>query len=118
MPSQQAPGGRPNGHDRPHGRPAAVNCGEDGQKGLEGVALERTPTGTRLAVAFQAPLDDDPPDCTRIGLVDPETGTWSFFFYPLDRNGAGDLTGLSEILHLRDRTYAAIERDGKEESDP
>ncbi len=34
-------------------------------------------------------------------------------FYPLDRNGAGDLTGLSEILHLRDRTYAAIERDGK-----
>ncbi len=49
-----------------------------GKKGLEGVALERTATGTRLAVAFQAPLDDDPPDCTRIGLVDPATGTWSF----------------------------------------
>jgi hypothetical protein len=84
-----------------------------GKKGLEGVALDRTATGTRLAVAFQAPLDDDPPDCTRIGLVDPATGTWSFFLYPLDRNGAGDLTGLSEILHIRDRTYAAIERDGK-----
>ena len=84
-----------------------------GKKGLEGAALERTATGARLAVAFQAPLDDDPPDCTRIGLVDPATGTWTFFLYPLDRNDSGDFTGLSEILHLRGRTYAAIERDGK-----
>jgi hypothetical protein len=63
-------------------------------------------------VAFQSPLDGDPADCTRIGVVDAATGNWSFYLYPLDRTDSGDLTGLSEILHLRGRTFAAIERDG------
>ena len=84
-----------------------------GKKGFEGVALEGVSSGARLVVAFQAPLDGDPSDCTRIGVVDPATGDWSFYLYPLDRNGSGDLTGVSEVLHLRDRTFAAIERDGK-----
>lgn len=84
-----------------------------GNKGLEGVTLQRTATGQSLVVAFQAPIDGDPPDCTRIGLVDPATGTWSFYLYPIDRTDTGDLTGLSEVLHLRDKTFAAIERDGK-----
>lgn len=84
-----------------------------GTKGLEGVTLERTITGERLVVAFQAGLDGDPSDCTRIGVVDAATEIWSFYLYPLDRTDSGDLTGLSEILHLRDGTFAAIERDGK-----
>lgn len=84
-----------------------------GKKGFEGVALEGPAPGARLVVAFQAPLAGDPADCTRIGVVDPATGNWSFYFYPLDRIGSGDLTGVSEVLHLRDRTFAAIERDGK-----
>ena len=83
-----------------------------GKKGLEGVTIERTATGERLVVAFQSPLDGDPADCTRIGVVDAATGNWSFYLYPLDRTESGDLTGLSEILHLRGRTFAAIERDG------
>jgi hypothetical protein len=83
-----------------------------GKKGLEGVTIERKATGERLVVAFQSPLDGDPGDCTRIGVVDTESGTWSFYLYPLDRADTGDLTGLSEILHLRGRTFAAIERDG------
>lgn len=84
-----------------------------GKKGFEGVTLEGAAPGARLVVAFQAPIDGDPSDCTRIGVVDPATGDWSFYLYPLDRNGSGDLTGVSEVLHLRDRTFAAIERDGK-----
>lgn len=84
-----------------------------GKKGLEGVTLDQTANGERLVVAFQAPLDGDPADCARLGVVDPATGNWSFYFYPLDRTDSGDLTGLSEILHLHDRTYAAIERDAK-----
>ena len=84
-----------------------------GKKGLEGITLGRTANGERLVVAFQAPLDGDPSDCTRIGVVDAATGIWSFYLYPLDRTDSGDLTGLSEILYLRDRTFATIERDGK-----
>lgn len=84
-----------------------------GKKGFEGVTLMPTTAGERLVVAFQAPLEGDPPDCTRIGVVEPATGAWSFYLYPLDQTGDGDLTGLSEIVHLRDNAFAAIERDGK-----
>lgn len=83
------------------------------KKGLEGVALERTASGGRLVVAFQAPFDGDPADFTRIGAVDPASGVWSFYLYPLDRNASGDLTGLSEVLHLGAQKFAAIERDGR-----
>lgn len=84
-----------------------------GKKGLEGITLDRSFNGERLVVAFQAPFDGDPEDCTRIGAVDAATGIWSFYLYPLDRTDAGELTGLSEVLHLRDRSFAAIERDGR-----
>jgi hypothetical protein len=83
------------------------------KKGLEGVALERTASGERLVVAFQAPIDGDPSDFTRIGAVDPASGVWSFYLYPLDRTVSGDLTGLSEVLHLGGQKFAAIERDGR-----
>ncbi|MDQ8698156.1 esterase-like activity of phytase family protein [Hyphomicrobium sp. LHD-15] len=84
-----------------------------GRKGIEGVTLERTADNGHLVVVFQAPLVGDPPEYTRIGVVDAANETWRFSFYPLDRTGSGELTGLSEVLHLRDRTFAAIERDGK-----
>lgn len=83
------------------------------KKGLEGVALELKAAGDHLVVAFQAPIDGDPSDFTRIGVVDLASGMWSFYLYPLDRTASGDLTGLSEVLHLGDQKFAAIERDGK-----
>jgi hypothetical protein len=83
------------------------------KKGFEGVALEPVELGGRLVVAFQAPIEGDPPDFTRIGAVDPASGLWSFYLYPLDRTTSGELTGLSELLHLGGRKFAAIERDSK-----
>lgn len=83
------------------------------KKGFEGVARLATAAGDHLAVAFQAALDGDPEDMARIGIVDPASGAWRFFFYPLDRTDDGDVTGLSELLALGDGRFAAIERDGK-----
>lgn len=83
------------------------------KKGIEGVALQMTPSGSRLAVAFQVPIDGDPEGFTRIGLVDPSTSEWRFYLYPLHSLGSGDYTGLSELLHLSGSRFACIERDGE-----
>ncbi len=83
------------------------------KKGLEGVTLTEAGAGSRLVVVFQAPIDGDPEDMTRVGVVDPANGAWRFFHYPLARTADGDVTGLSEILSLGGDRFAAIERDGK-----
>ncbi len=83
------------------------------KEGFEGLALETTTSGSRLYVAFQGPLAGDRDDLTRIGAVDVDTGQWTFFDYPLEYLPSGDFTGLSELLHLGNRRFAAIERDGK-----
>lgn len=83
------------------------------KKGFEGIALEPISTGERLVVAFQAPIDGDPHDMTRIATVDPATGDWRFHFYRLETTAVGDVTGLSEVLHLGGGRFAAIERDAK-----
>lgn len=83
------------------------------KKGIEGVTLMSPDAGTRLVVSFQAPIDGDPEDMTRIAVVDPQSGAWRFFHYPLDRTRDGDVTGLSEVLWLGGDRFAAIERDGK-----
>lgn len=83
------------------------------KKGFEGLAIEETPSGSRLYVAFQAPLTDDRDDLTRIGAVDIDTGRWTFFHYPLEHLPTGDYTGLSELLHLGNCRFAAIERDAR-----
>lgn len=83
------------------------------KKGIEGIALETRPDGARLVVCFQAPINGDPEELTRIGTVDLATQEWRFFHYPLERTPSGDLTGLSELLHLGGGKFAAIERDGK-----
>jgi hypothetical protein len=92
--------------------PAAI-VGAVQKKGLEGVAVVERASGTRLYVAFQGPLADDPADLTRIAEVDPASGTWRFWHYPLDETKDDGLTGLSEIAHLGGSRFAAIERDGK-----
>lgn len=84
-----------------------------GQKGLEGVTIFPAADGWMLAVAFQAAINGDPEGTARIGVVDPRTQAWRFHLYPLERTDKGDWTGLSEILHLKDQTFAAIERDGR-----
>lgn len=93
------------------GLPASIAARMD-KKGFEGVALDTTPGGSHLYVAFQAPVSGDPPDFTRIGAVDLNTGDWTFYAYPLDRTEAGDFGGLSELVHLGNRKFAALERDG------
>jgi Esterase-like activity of phytase len=82
-------------------------------KGFEGIAIEQMPQGASLFVAFQAPLVDDPEGVTRIGAVNPDTGQWTFFHYPLERLSSGDFTGLCDLVHLGSRRFTAIERDGK-----
>ena len=69
--------------------------------------------GALLCVAFQAPLVDDPEGVTRIGAVNLDSGQWTFFLYPLERLPSGDFTGLSDLVHLGNQRFAAIERDGK-----
>jgi hypothetical protein len=83
------------------------------KKGFEGVALDASASGTRLYVAFQAPLVDEPVQFTRIGCVDVDTGSWRFYSYPLEELGSGEHTGLSELVHLGQEKFAVIERDAK-----
>lgn len=81
------------------------------RQGFEGVATG--PGGDLLYVAFQSGFAGDPPRVTRIGCVDPATGDWTFYFYPLEQLEDGDVTGLSDILHIDGLRFALIERDGK-----
>jgi hypothetical protein len=82
-------------------------------KGFEGIAMVQTPRGELLCVAFQEPLADDPEGVTRIGAVNLASGQWTFFHYPLERLPSGNFTGLSELVHLGNGRFAAIERDSK-----
>ncbi len=82
------------------------------KKGFEGVALDRSQNASKLYVAFQAPLAGDPPDQARIAAFDLATHAWSFYAYPLERTEKGDLTGLSELVHISGSRFAALERDG------
>jgi hypothetical protein len=84
-----------------------------GNKGFEGIAMEQSPQGARLWVAFQAPLVDDPEGVTRIGAVNLASGQWTFYLYPLERLTSGGFAGLSDLVHLGKYRFAAIERDGK-----
>ena len=83
------------------------------KKGIEGLALADTKAGRRLFVAFQAAIKGDPDDIARIAEVDPATADWSFFAYPLSKGATGDVTGLSELVHIGKRRFAVIERDGE-----
>lgn len=82
-------------------------------KGFEGVAYVAGPDGERVYAAIQQPIDGDPDELTRIACVDPATGEWRFWHYPLERLESGHVSGLSELLHISGTRFAAIERDGK-----
>lgn len=84
------------------------------KKGIEGIALTDKGNERRLYVAFQAAIKEDDDDLARIGELDLTSGEWRFYAYPLEELGDGKFTGLSEIIHVRDRKFALIERDGEE----
>lgn len=85
-----------------------------GDHGFEGVAyVSGKSGGARLAVSFQAGLEGDPEGVTRVGIVDLQSRTWTFHFYPLEQLESGKYSGLSDIMHLGGNRFAFIERDGK-----
>jgi len=103
--------------------------------GFEGIALDETdPEAPILYVALQKPLTTDPVTDgkadTRIGKLNPKTGAWSFYRFPLqryDRYGDKDPdktekektnTGLSELTRLGANRFAVIERDGLKNDAP
>ena len=87
------------------------------KKGFEGVALDETENATIVYSALQVPLEEDDDKNvksdteyrTRIGAYDVGKKDWTFFLYPL--LATGNQTGVSELLHLGDGRFAAIERD-------
>jgi hypothetical protein len=92
--------------------PEAV-AGKIQRQGFEGVALVPSSAGDKLVVSFQSGFKGDADDVSRIGVVDLASGAWTFYLYPLERLDDGDVSGLSDILHLGDRRFALLERDGK-----
>ena len=83
------------------------------RQGFEGVALVTSNGRQELVVSFQSGFVGDADDVSRIGVVDLASGVWTFYLYPLERLEDGDVSGLSDILHLGDRRFALLERDGK-----
>lgn len=84
------------------------------RQGFEGVALAREGAAAgRLVIAFQSGLEGDGDDTTRLALVDPASGEWRFWRYPLEEVKQDDYSGLSDILHLDGDRFALIERDGR-----
>ncbi|WP_217184340.1 esterase-like activity of phytase family protein [Streptomyces sp. AC495_CC817] len=93
-----------------------------GKWGFEGVTVTGSGADLRVWSVIQRPLWTDPAtlsagtvdgaDVTRIGRLDPATGTWEWFGYRLESTGTpGDWMGLSEITAIDDDTFAIVERD-------
>ena len=101
------------------GLPMEVDSATGGRirsQGFEGVAV--SPDGRYLLTAVQRPFAGEPivgtGIHTRIGRYDLTSGTWQFYFYPLETNvppPADDWIGLSEITSLGRGWYAVVERD-------
>lgn len=96
--------------------PQAIDWSTIGSNGFEGVAVvdgaPLAPGGLKVYVAFQRPLAGEGQN-TRIGEYDVDTGTWNFYYYPLDPSPGGPAgnIGLSELLHVEGDLFAVIERD-------
>lgn len=88
--------------------PGSVNATQQ-RFGFEGVAEQ----GGKVYVAFQRAWQGDTEP--RIGVYDPATSTWNFFFYPLDAalSQNGGWVGLSEITALGGERFMVIERDNQ-----
>jgi hypothetical protein len=92
--------------------PADVNALQR-SNGYEGVAVTGSGAGEKVYVAFQREWVGDPTGLVRIGEYTPATGSWLFFYYPLDavESPAGGFVGLSELVSLGGGRFATIERD-------
>lgn len=84
--------------------------------GLEGVAEDES---GKVYVAFQREWVDDPDDHVRIGRLDPGSGEWAFYYYPIERptSANGGWVGLSDLTYLGNGRFAVIERDNQAGAD-
>ncbi|MDN5727663.1 MAG: esterase-like activity of phytase family protein, partial [Propionibacteriales bacterium] len=83
---------------------------ELGKQGIEGIT--GSADGRTLTVALQRTAKGDPANTARIGRLDRQTGSWTWFLYPLSTTDVtGDWIGLSEIVTIDEDTVAVIERD-------
>ncbi len=92
--------------------PAAV-VAKQKKNGFEGVAVTGSGDQEKVYVAFQREWIDDPAGHARIGVYTPATGSWCFFYYPLESATQGWI-GLSELTAIDDNTFAVIERDNQQ----
>ncbi|MDY6813915.1 MAG: esterase-like activity of phytase family protein [Pseudomonadota bacterium] len=83
--------------------------------GFEGVAE----ADGLVYVAFQRAWAGDPADRARIGRFDPATGSWAFYYYPLEAPSSpnGGWVGLSDLTYLGSGRFAVIERDNQAGAD-
>ena len=82
--------------------------------GFEGVAVTGSGASERVLVAFQREWVGDPANRVRIGVYNPNDGSWRFVYYPIETSGSGFVNawvGLSEIVSLGGDKFAVIERD-------
>ena len=79
--------------------------------GFEGVTTNAD--GSKVYVAVQREMKDDPKNQVRIGEYDVASKTWNFYFYPLDTDNIDGWVGLSEIVRDTDGSFLVVERDNQ-----
>lgn len=79
--------------------------------GFEGVTTNAD--GSKVYVAVQREMNNDPKNQVRIGEYDVARKTWNFYFYPLDTDNVDGWVGLSEIVRDTDGSFLVVERDNQ-----
>jgi len=79
--------------------------------GFEGVTTNAD--GSKVYVAVQREMKDDPKNQVRIGEYDIASKIWNFYFYPLDTDNVDGWVGLSEIVRDTDGSFLVVERDNQ-----
>ncbi|AHL76810.1 alkaline phosphatase [Stutzerimonas stutzeri] len=82
--------------------------------GFEGVSVVGEGASTRVYVVFQREWKNDPAGKARIGVLDPASGEWGFYHYPLDPAVEGGWVGLSELTSIGNGQFLVIERDNQQ----
>lgn len=83
--------------------------------GFEGVASVISDTTELLYVVFQRTWNGDKANHARIGQYNTLTGSWKYFYYPLDAPESDNegWVGLSAISSLGNDMFMVIERDNQ-----
>ncbi|MBV1870367.1 MAG: esterase-like activity of phytase family protein [Gammaproteobacteria bacterium] len=83
--------------------------------GFEGVTSVISDTTELLYVVFQRTWNGDTANHARIGQYNTATGSWKYFYYPLDaaESDNGGWVGLSAITSLGNDLFMVIERDNQ-----